>query len=237
MTRNAGGEPLFLQGEDVTSALLSEGTVPFQARAGTPSLRSAAANPSPGAIDSRVRAAAAGDRAAAQALLLTLLPRVRNLVRYLIRGDSDTDDLAQEALIAILRGLGSFRGEASFERWADRVAVRATFAGLRRRRRESSDLMAAGPELRLAIPEATRPDEYADRRRAAALLDTLPPDQRHAVVLHHILGMSVPEIARELGIPSETVRSRLRLARTRLRELGMGAGEEGAGEDDDAEEA
>jgi RNA polymerase sigma-70 factor (ECF subfamily) len=179
-------------------------------------------------IDPRVRAAAAGDRAAAHALLLALLPRVRNLVRYLIRGDSDTDDLAQEALIAILRGLGSFRGESSFERWADRVAVRAVFAGIRRRRRESNDLAAALPELRLASPGVATPaDEFADRRQAAALLDALPLDQRYAMVMHHVLGMSVPEIARELGVPAETVRSRLRLGRTRLRELGMSTEEDG----------
>jgi RNA polymerase sigma-70 factor (ECF subfamily) len=158
-------------------------------------------------------------------------------VRYLIRGDADTDDLAQEALIAILRGLGSFRGESSFERWADRVAVRATFAGIRRRRRESSDLTAAEPERRLASPVATPDDEFADRRQAAALLDALPLEQRHAMVMHHVLGMSVPEIARELGVPAETVRSRLRLGRTRLRELGMSTTEEGEEEDDVAEQA
>jgi RNA polymerase sigma-70 factor (ECF subfamily) len=172
---------------------------------------------------------------AAHAILFELLPRVRNLVRYLVRGDAEADDLAQEALIAILRGLDGFRGEASFERWADRVAVRATFAGLRRRRRESADLQHAEPALRLAVPESARPDDaYADRRRVVAVLDALPPDQRHAVVMHHVLGMSVPEIARELGVPAETVRSRLRLARTRLRDLGMNVND---GEDDDADQA
>src|SRR5262245_38147803 len=59
---------------------------------------------SPGAIDTRIAAAARGDRAAAQALLTELLPRVRNLVRYLVRGDRDVDDIAQEALIAIACG-------------------------------------------------------------------------------------------------------------------------------------
>jgi RNA polymerase sigma-70 factor (ECF subfamily) len=192
-----------------------------------------ATSPRPvGAVDPRIRAAAAGDRAAAHALLFELLPRVRNLVRYLVRGDAEADDLAQEALIAILRGLDGFRGEASFERWADRVAVRATFAGVRRRRRESAELLQAEPELRLASPESARPDdEYADRRQVVAVLDALPPDQRHAVVMHHVLGMSVPEIARELGIPAETVRSRLRLARTRLRDAGMDVTNDGEDED------
>jgi RNA polymerase sigma-70 factor (ECF subfamily) len=232
MTRNPRESPLLSEGEDVSGLLVSHGNVPLPAPLRAASRPATAVNAALGAVDTRVQAAASGDRAAAQALLLSVLPRVRNLVRYLVRGDSETDDLAQEALIAILRGLGSFRGEASFERWADRVAVRATFAGLRRRRRESNDLVTAAPELALASQGAAPPDDYEDRRRAAALLDAIPPDQRHAVVMHHVLGMSVPEIARELAIPAETVRSRLRLARTRLRELGMSMTDDG--EDDDA---
>src|SRR5678815_3822343 len=61
--------------------------------------------------DPRIAAAAAGDREASQQLCRDLLPRVRNLVRYLLRGDSRVDDVAQEALIAVLRGLATFRGE------------------------------------------------------------------------------------------------------------------------------
>jgi RNA polymerase sigma-70 factor (ECF subfamily) len=182
-------------------------------------------------IDPRVRAAAAGDREAARELLMTLLPRARNLVRYLVRGDADADDLTQDGLIAVLRGLGTFRGDAPFESWADRVVARATFAGLRRRRQESVLLAQAEAELRDAGGEA--PGDYAERRRVIALLDRLPEEQRHAIVMHHVLEMSVPEVSAEVGAPVETVRSRLRLARARLRELGVGPARE---EDDDAAE-
>jgi RNA polymerase sigma-70 factor (ECF subfamily) len=184
-------------------------------------------------VDPRVRAAAAGDRVAARELLLTLLPRARNLVRYLVRGDSEADDLAQDGLIAVLRGLATFRGEAPFESWADRIVVRTTFAGLRRRRQESAERMHAEAELRHASSEGAKPDDYAERRRAVALLDLLPLEQRHAMVMHHVLEMSIPEIAAEVGAPVETVRSRLRLARARLRELGMGPATE---EDEDGAE-
>jgi RNA polymerase sigma-70 factor (ECF subfamily) len=49
------------------------------------------------------------------------------------------------------------------------------------------------------------------------MLDGLPIDQRHVLVLHYALDMTVPEAAAELGVPIETVRSRLRLAKSRLR--------------------
>src|SRR3569623_2115614 len=79
----------------------------------------------------RIGAAASGDRAAAEVLCRELLPRVRNLVRYLVRGDSHVDDIAQEALIAVLRGLGTYRGDGKFESWVDRIVARRTFALLR----------------------------------------------------------------------------------------------------------
>ena len=172
------------------------------------------------ASDSLVRLAARGDREALTRLVLRLLPRVRNLVRYLIRGDRDVDDVAQEAVVAVLRGLGTYRGQGSFESWADRVTARATFAWLRKRRADEAR------ELEVARLEATHgddgaaPDEYACRRQAVRLLDALPLEQRHVLVLHHVVGMSVSEVADHLGAPAETVRSRLRLAKQRLLSLG-----------------
>lgn len=160
------------------------------------------------------RGAAGGDREAARALLTLLLPRIRNVARYLVRRDSETDDAVQEALIAVLRGLPTYRGEGTLVSWADRVTARAVFRHLRQTQRH--------PELTLVEPAAPPAapciaDEYLLRRRAVAVLDALPSDQRHAVVLHHVLEMTVPEIARELNVSAETVRSRLRLARERLR--------------------
>jgi RNA polymerase sigma-70 factor (ECF subfamily) len=173
-------------------------------------------------IDPRVTAAAGGDRRAAQALLSELLPRARNLIRYLVRGDGDVDDIAQESLIALARGFAGFRGEGKLSSWADRIVVRTTFAYLRRLRRDQAMQSDAGqgqPEL-LAVPHPdAQPDEYAERRELVKLLDGVPDQQRHALVLHFVVGASVPEIAVELAIPEETVRSRLRLGKARLRGL------------------
>jgi RNA polymerase sigma-70 factor (ECF subfamily) len=176
----------------------------------------------PGADLEVARAAATGDRTAAEQLLTRLLPRVRNLVRYLVRGDAEVDDIAQDALVAILRGLPTYRGEATLEAWGDRVVARVTFSALRRRRGEPSGTVADAPELALVGEGAL--DEYLARREAVKALDRLPDEQRHALVLHHVLEMSVSEIAEELGISGETIRSRLRLGKTRLRKLRMDPG-------------
>lgn len=156
-----------------------------------------------------------------------LLPRVRNLVRYLVRGDRDVDDLSQEALLAILQGLSGYRGEGAFRSWADRVVVRRVFAS----RKASARRLEVGLEgTELSVDPAELPDRYYSRRQLAEELDALPEPQRDALVLHYVLGMTVPEMGAELSVPEETVRSRLRLGRQRLRarltrEPGIGRGE------------
>jgi RNA polymerase sigma-70 factor (ECF subfamily) len=178
--------------------------------------------PSDDAIDPRVIAAGRGDRRAAQSLLAELLPRARNLIRYLVRGDSEVDDIAQDALIALTRGFASYRGEGKLSSWADRIVVRTTFAHLRRIRRDQAiarENVHAPPELHAVPHPDALPDEYAERRELVKLLDGVGDDQRHALVLHFVAGLSVPEIAEQLGIPGETVRSRLRLGKGKLREL------------------
>jgi RNA polymerase sigma-70 factor, ECF subfamily len=174
-----------------------------------------------GAEDARLMAAMRGQRAATESLLLELLPRVRNLVRYLVRGDSDVEDIAQEALIALVRGLPTYRGDGRFHGWVDRVVVRTAFAWLKRSRgRETRYIDQEDAVELLAVPSDEAPaDEYLHRRQLVKLLDRLSTEQRHALVLHHVLELSVQEISTELGVPFETVRSRLRLGRTALRAL------------------
>lgn len=171
-------------------------------------------------VTAHVAAAAAGDRTAAQALCRELLPRVRNLVRYLVRGDARVDDVAQEAMIAVLRGLGTFRGDGAFESWVDRVVARSTFATLRRLRAETQP-GAEDVADRERDPGEVTP--FESRRELAAALDQLPRDQREALVLHFSVGMTVPEIAEAVAAPFETVRSRLRLAKAALRDTLKGA--------------
>ncbi|MFY0574131.1 RNA polymerase sigma factor [Cystobacter fuscus] len=180
--------------------------------------------------ESRIQAVIEGRRDAAESLLTDLLPRVRNLVRYLVRGDHDVDDIAQEALIAILRGLPTWRREGSFKSWSDRVVARTTFAAMRKVRDAETEPEAEPMELTVVSEEAL-PDDYVFRRDMVRLMDGLSDEQRHALVLHYVLEMSVPEMTEELGIPFETVRSRLRLGRANLRALyaresGTNGGEE-----------
>ena len=168
--------------------------------------------------DPRVARAAAGDRESAESLLLELLPRVRNLVRYLAWGDADVDDIAQLALIEIARSFHNYRGEGALNSWVDRITTRVALHHLRRRRSEERRRSALAPDLYVVGGGHEQPDDYTLRRKTIQLLDGLPDEQRHALVLHHVVGLSVPELAKELDIAFETARSRLRLGVQKLRE-------------------
>lgn len=139
------------------------------------------------------------------------------MIRYLVHGDQDVDDIAQEALLAVLRGHSSYRGEGSLESWADRVVARVTFAWLRRRKPRRVWSLEAEEDA--SADDTALPDEYLRRRRFALLLDQLPQEQRYALVLHHVLGLSVAEIELETATKAETVRTRLRLGKKHLRQL------------------
>jgi RNA polymerase sigma-70 factor (ECF subfamily) len=142
------------------------------------------------------------------------------LVRYLVRRDADVDDLAQDALVAVLQSMRTYRREGSFRAWCDRIVIRVVFAHVRRRQGDAAEVTE-----NTAVIEPPLGHEFLARRRLATLLDELPLEQRQALVLHHVLEMSVPEIASEFQISVETVRSRLRIGRMRLRERGLGVDE------------
>jgi RNA polymerase sigma-70 factor (ECF subfamily) len=173
----------------------------------------------PQELGERILAAAAGDRAAATELLARALPRVRNLVRYLVRGDSDVDDISQRVLLELLGSFRTFRGIGSFEGWCDRITVRVTLHDRRAARSYQRKKEQTALELYAVRDEGSGPDDYLNRRRLAQKLDGVPLEQRQALVLHHCVGLSVREVASELAIPFETARSRLRLGSARLRAL------------------
>lgn len=169
------------------------------------------------AVDASIAAVLSGDQQATESLLRSLLPRVRNVARALLGSDSDVDDVAQAALLEVLRGLDTFRGEGPLAAWVDRITIRVALACARRTRlRREKEQVAAEQEL-LPMSWTSRPDECLDKRQVAELLDAMPNEQRAAVVLHHVIGLSLPEVASEQGVSLETARSRLRLGMSRLR--------------------
>jgi RNA polymerase sigma-70 factor (ECF subfamily) len=177
--------------------------------------------------DPRVEAFLQGDQEAGATLLLELLPRIRNITRSLLGGDSDVDDIAQQVMIEVIRSLASYRNTGSLSHWTDRITVRVALHHARRARARAAREQAVGDSLENMGTEEVgptdlfsappNPEVYAVRRATVDLLDRLPVEQRNAIVLHHMLGMSVGEAATEVGVSIETLRSRMRLGLQKLR--------------------
>lgn len=165
--------------------------------------------------------ALARDPKCLRGLLERVGPDVARVVRTLVGGDApDIDDLVQDSLLAFVRALPAYRGEASVVRYARKVAARTTLVARKKSRRRARIFDRF---LRAAPPMVAPPDpvevEVATRRRAklAELLATLSPEQSTTFLLRNVLEHDLGEIAELTGAPVNTVRSRLRLARAALR--------------------
>lgn len=152
-------------------------------------------------------------------VLEEVAPGVARVLRTVLGdGHRDLDDAVQESLIALLAALGQFRGQCSLQRYANRIAVRV---GVRTRQRSKALLIQDPDEYDEAAPVGDCP-EYAtcSARRLAllhSLLDDLPVAQADTLALRVVAGLSLPETAEVMGVPLNTVRSRMRLARLALR--------------------
>jgi RNA polymerase sigma-70 factor (ECF subfamily) len=161
------------------------------------------------------RRAATGDHKARCQIAERLFARICTSVRYLAGGDRDADDMVQISLMELMKSLGNYRGEGSLEAWADRITVRTTRRGLRRRRRKEEVVrILEQPECVDTTPE---PVQGKLREHLALALKKLPGRKRRVVVLRWLYQYSLEEIAAITESPVNTVRDRLRTGRKQLR--------------------
>ncbi|MGA0978367.1 MAG: RNA polymerase sigma factor SigM [Candidatus Nanopelagicales bacterium] len=136
----------------------------------------------------------------------------------------EASDALQDALISAYRRADTFRGDSAVTTWLHRIVVNASLDRLRRRAvrawvplPEEGEGPALVDQSRLADPRAAaETNETVAEVRAA--LDTLPPDQRAAIVLVDLEGWSVEEAAKALECPVGTVKSRCFRGRAKLAE-------------------
>jgi RNA polymerase sigma-70 factor, ECF subfamily len=158
-----------------------------------------------------------GDRDALEALLRASYGQIFAVCRRMTGNDADAADAAQDALVAIVRGLPRFDGRSRFATWAYRIAVNASIDELRRRARRSTVSL----ELLTDRDSAGLADAF-DAESAVARVDVdgallaLPLEYRAPVVLRDLCGLDYAEIAEVLGVPGGTVRSRIARGRSML---------------------
>ena len=177
-----------------------------------------------------VQRCVASDESACAELVAEHQRMVVQLASNLLGDREEALDLSQEVFLRVFSTIHRFRGQSSLRTWIYRIAVNQARNRQRFwRRRHRSDQVSLDQHMAvygdcLCCREA-RPDGVLAQKELAAqlahALDQLPFDQRTAIVLREINGLSYEEIAFSLGVAVGTVKSRLTRARKSLRrELG-----------------
>ncbi|WP_437308946.1 RNA polymerase sigma factor [Sorangium sp. So ce388] len=168
------------------------------------------------------RAAAARDPAAIRTLVTELGGSMLRTVRKVLGPrHPDVEDVTQEAVLALLQALPSFRAECTVVHFANRIAVMSAL-GARRRLRVRARFDASDAPVEAAVDESG-PSPFAEavstRRREMVLevLDRMPESTAEALALHFVLGYTVDEIAALASVSPNTIWSRLRLGKESLR--------------------
>lgn len=155
-----------------------------------------------------------GDLDAFESIVRARMDAVYRLTSAILGDEADARDAAQETFVAAWRQFPRLREPERFEAWLQRVAVNAARQTHRARRRRRVREIPSSTVAALADREAGAPRDDAAVLDAA--LATLPVEQRAILVLHHLEGRTVTEIAGILGIPEGTAKSRLFAARRAL---------------------
>lgn len=167
-----------------------------------------------------------GDEASFEPLITKYQPRVFATARRYARRESEVEDIVQEVFIKAFQKLSSFRGEAPFEHWLMRLAVRTCFDFLRshQRNKETAFTELTEPESDWLDRFVVAPDGAPDNADAAKqlierILEQLSPPARLVITLLEIEEKSVKEIALITGWSLPLVKVRAFRARAEMRKI------------------
>jgi RNA polymerase sigma-70 factor (ECF subfamily) len=136
-------------------------------------------------------------------------PRLVGQLTVLTGSLEDAEDAVQEAFARASTRWRRLRAYDAPEAWVRRVALNLATSGLRRARRQLVALARLGTA-------PAEPAQTADRLALEAGLRRLPLRHRQVLVLHYGADLPVDEVARQLRVPTGTVKSRLARARAAL---------------------
>jgi RNA polymerase sigma-70 factor, ECF subfamily len=167
---------------------------------------------------------ATGDRLAMQVLFARHHVRVYRFVLRLVRDESVAEDLISEVFLDVWRQAGRFEGRSQVSTWLLAIARFKALSALRRRPDEELD-----DETAEAIEDPSDDPEVAldkkDKSKAIRkCLEKLSAEHREIIDLVYYHEKSVEEVAQIVGIPENTVKTRMFYARKRLAELLKAAG-------------
>jgi RNA polymerase sigma-70 factor (ECF subfamily) len=160
--------------------------------------------------------ARSGDLDAFESIVRARMDAVYRLTAAILGDEADARDAAQETFVAAWRELPKLRDPERLDAWLQRVAVNASRMTLRARGRRRVREIPSSQVVALADRAVADHGPEADAIRLDIALRRLDVDQRAILVLHHLEGRPLAEIADVLDIPVGTAKSRLFHARRAL---------------------
>jgi RNA polymerase sigma-70 factor (ECF subfamily) len=169
-----------------------------------------------------------GEQGAYSVLVERYQGRIFAVAYGVLHHREDAREVTQDAFIKAYRNLPGFRSDASFYTWMYRIAVNLAIDLKRRahRTRETTfediklspdEVYVTGPRILGTPAEQLEEKQLSGKIREA--IDQLPDEQRTAIILREVHGLSYKEIADTMGCAEGTVMSRLFYARKKLQEM------------------
>ena len=156
------------------------------------------------------------------ALMLPHMAAAYNLARWLVREESEAEDMVQESCLKAFNAFDGFRGDDP-RSWLLTIVRNSCFTALRKRK--TTDLTVYDEDLHAGALTTPDPEtlriRLENRESVHRALGQLPTEYREILVLREMEGLSYRELAQVIGLPIGTVMSRLARARARLRKILM----------------
>jgi RNA polymerase sigma-70 factor (ECF subfamily) len=175
--------------------------------------------------DDLIEACIRGDELAWRKLIETFHKCVYSTAYHMLCNHEDALDAVQDVFIKVFEGLRKFRRGSSLSTWIYRICINVCLDRLRRRKETlMSSLSDEEREGLIELPDPSPPpEEVVEKNELKELvrsaINSLPAHMRMVVVLCDLEGLSYDEVAKILGVPVGTVKSRLNRARLSLRNI------------------
>lgn len=171
-----------------------------------------------------IKRIASQDQTAVEVLYGRYQVRVFRFILRLVKSEAVAEELTNEVFMEVWRNASRFEGRSSLSSWILGIAHNRSISSLRKRRESEMDDDAAG-----AIPDdADSPEVVAQKTDKGALLracmERLSDEHKTIIDLVYYHEMSIAEVSETVGIPQNTVKTRMFYARKKLSEFLMEAG-------------
>lgn len=170
-----------------------------------------------------------GDMQAFEELMERYQKKVYNIALRMLKSEQDALDVSQEVFLRLYHALPSFKGDSAFSTWIYRITLNMSIDFNRKQKKRADQVSLSlydseGEEYHLPLadyrsdPQQVLSDREAIRAYQRAL-DRLPGDQRQAVMLRDVTGLSYQEIAEVMDCNMGTIKSKINRGRERLKAL------------------